>query len=81
MVLSEGMKIIPLLALLLAPAVQDKPVWSDEFDKDGAPDPAKWDYEVGLIRNHERQWYTRDRRENARVEGGNLVIEAPRSSS
>lgn len=70
------MKSAALLLLLLAPAVQEKPVWSDEFDKDGAPDPAKWDYEVGLIRNGERQWYTKDRRENARVEGGNLVIEA-----
>jgi beta-glucanase (GH16 family) len=51
-------------------------VWSDEFDKDGAPDPAKWNYEEGYVRNHERQYYTRDRRENARVEKGFLIIEA-----
>lgn len=53
-----------------------KLVWADEFDKDGAPDPAKWDYETGFVRNEELQFYTKDRRENARVEKGLLVIEA-----
>lgn len=73
------MKSLILLALLGVAPVQAGPgelVWSDEFDKPGAPDPAKWDYETGFVRNQERQWYTKDRRENARVEGGNLVIEA-----
>lgn len=56
-------------------AVKWKLVWSDEFDKDGAPDPTKWGYEEGFVRNNEAQYYTRDRRENARVENGNLVIE------
>jgi beta-glucanase (GH16 family) len=51
-------------------------VWSDEFATNGAPDPAKWDYEVGFVRNKESQFYTRDRRENARVENGHLVLEA-----
>ena len=51
-------------------------VWSDEFDKPGAPDPAKWTYEKGMVRNHEAQYYTPDRRQNARVEDGVLVIEA-----
>lgn len=51
-------------------------VWSDEFQKDGAPDPTKWGYEEGFVRNREEQYYTRDRRENARVEKGMLVIEA-----
>jgi len=55
-------------------------VWSDEFDTDGLPDPTKWDYDtdrnaVGWY-NNEAQYYARDRPENARVEGGNLVIEA-----
>jgi beta-glucanase (GH16 family) len=50
-------------------------VWSDEFDVTGAPDPEKWGYELGLIRNNEAQYYT-DRPENARVEGGSLVITA-----
>ena len=51
-------------------------VWSDEFDTDGAPDATKWTYEEGFIRNQEAQYYTRDRRENARVENGHLVVEA-----
>jgi len=49
-------------------------VFSDEFDTPGAPDPAKWGYELGYIRNDEKQYYT-SRPENVRVEGGNLVIE------
>jgi beta-glucanase (GH16 family) len=53
-----------------------KLVWSDEFDKSGAPDPEKWGYEEGFVRNNEAQYYTRDRRENARVENGMLVLEA-----
>ncbi len=52
-----------------------KLVWSDEFNKDGLPDPAKWDYETGFVRNGEQQYYTRARMENARVENGMLVIE------
>jgi beta-glucanase (GH16 family) len=50
-------------------------VWSDEFNHQGLPDKTKWDYEVGFVRNHESQYYTRERQENARVENGNLVIE------
>lgn len=53
-----------------------KLVWSDEFDKPGQPDPAKWGYEKGMLRNNEKQFYTDNRRENARVEDGKLVIEA-----
>lgn len=51
-------------------------VWADEFEKDGLPDPTKWSYEEGYIRNGEKQYYTKGRKENARVEGGKLVIEA-----
>ena len=53
-----------------------KLVWSDEFDRPGLPDPAKWNYEQGFIRNNEDQYYTRERSENARVQNGCLVIEA-----
>jgi beta-glucanase (GH16 family) len=53
-----------------------KLAWSDEFDRPGLPDPTKWGYEVGYVRNHESQYYTRARMENARVENGMLVIEA-----
>lgn len=52
-----------------------KLVWNDEFDQAGLPDPAKWGYETGFIRNNERQFYTRTRKENARVENGMLIIE------
>jgi beta-glucanase (GH16 family) len=76
--------LLPILAvLLLAPVLAADTagdrwelVWSDEFDHPGAPDPEKWDYEVGKVRNGEAQYYTKDRRENARVEDGQLVIEA-----
>ena len=67
------------LALLVSvPVFADdwKLVWSDEFDKPGLPDPAKWDYETGFIRNNESQFYTQKRPENARVENGLLIIEA-----
>jgi len=67
-----------LLALLSAPvwAGEWKLVWADEFNEPGLPNPAKWDYETGFIRNNEQQYYTRARRENARVEDGVLIIEA-----
>lgn len=69
---------LSLLTLHAAAAGQPgwKLVWSDEFDKPGAPDPVKWGYEKGMIRNNEAQYYTENRRENARVEGGKLIIEA-----
>jgi len=53
-----------------------KLIWSDEFNYSGLPSPKKWDYEVGFVRNREPQYYTKNRSENARVENGNLVIEA-----
>jgi beta-glucanase (GH16 family) len=53
-----------------------KLVWSEEFDGPGLPDPARWDYETGFVRNNEQQLYTRARLENARIEGGRLIIEA-----
>lgn len=53
-------------------------VWSDEFDQPGRPDPARWGYEEGFVRNNELQYYTRARAENARLEDGMLVIEARR---
>src|SRR5690606_8930475 len=55
-------------------------VWEDNFDYEGLPDSAIWDYEEGYIRNNEAQYYTRGRLENARVENGNLVIEARRDN-
>src|SRR5262245_1913777 len=51
-------------------------VWSDEFNYTGLPDDSKWRYDVGYIANNEKQYYTRARRENARVETGMLLIES-----
>ncbi len=53
-----------------------KLVWADEFNTDGKPDQSKWSYEQGYVRNKELQYYTADRRENAQIKGGNLVITA-----
>ena len=50
-------------------------VWADEFNYSGEPDPKKWSFETGYFRNREAQYYT-GRKENVRVENGNLVIEA-----
>ena len=50
-----------------------KLVWHDEFDVDGAPDPAVYSFEKGFVRNEEAQWY---QSANATVQGGLLVIEA-----
>ena len=61
-----------------SPDSADSPVWQDEFERDGLPDPARWDYEVGRVRNREAQYYTRGRAANARVETGVLIIEAHR---
>lgn len=50
-------------------------VWHDEFDRPGKPDPAKWRFEQGFVRNQELQWYQED---NATVTAGGLVIEGRR---
>ena len=52
-------------------------VWSDEFDVDGAPNPANWTYDLGAggWGNGEAQTYTDDP-ENVKVEGGMLKITA-----
>lgn len=52
-----------------------KLVWSDEFRTEGLPDARKWGYEVGYVRNDEKQYYTNARKENARIENGRLIIE------
>lgn len=60
------------------PVAERKLVWSDEFDRPGLPDPAKWKYDVGGhgFGNNELQYYLGPRSENARVENGLLIIEA-----
>ena len=55
---------------------KDALIWADEFNGTGLPDPLKWGYEVGLIRNSEKQYYTLNRTQNVRQEAGCLVIES-----
>jgi beta-glucanase (GH16 family) len=64
------------------PPVFNKLVWADEFTTPGAPDPAKWNYDLGDgcpgvcgWGNNELEYYTNDPK-NVRVEGGYLIIEA-----
>ncbi len=58
-------------------------VWSDEFTQaDGSsPDSTKWGYDIGGggWGNNELEYYT-SRTNNARIEGGQLVIEAREES-
>ncbi len=56
-------------------------VWHDEFNGKGLPDPAKWGYEKGYVRNRELQYYTAERAENAVQRNGNLVITARNDSA
>ncbi len=51
-----------------------KLVWSDEFNYSGLPDQSKWNYEEGFVRNHEKEYYTKARKENAVVKDGFLYI-------
>ena len=59
-------------------------VWSDEFNTDGAPDAAKWNYDLGRgdngWGNNEKQNYTNSAT-NVKVQGGNLVITAKKEAS
>ena len=57
-------------------------VWHDEFDRDGLPDPAQWDYDTEYNRrgwwNNELQYHSRARLDNSRVADGKLIITARR---
>jgi beta-glucanase (GH16 family) len=80
-----GMALPPVVAQNAAPPqTQTAPVvappgwklvWSDEFDKDGPPDPRNWTFETGFMRNEEAQWYQAT---NARCAHGMLIIEGRR---
>ena len=53
--------------------------WNEEFDYSAKPDPDKWSFEEGFIRNLEEQYYT-SRRKNVRLRNGKLEIIARRES-
>lgn len=67
-----------VLVPMRSPNPPRKLVWSDEFNKSGLPDSAKWGYDVGGNGwgNNELQYYTARRPENVRIENGTLFIEA-----
>jgi beta-glucanase (GH16 family) len=56
-------------------------VWTDEFNKDGLPDSAKWSYDAGGNGwgNNELQYYTKSDTRTAVVLGGFLNITARKS--
>lgn len=58
-------------------------VWSDEFNTDGAPDAAKWGYDIGTGSggwgNNELQYYT-NRVDNVTISGGTLKIIAKKET-
>jgi beta-glucanase (GH16 family) len=58
-------------------------VWADEFNTNGAPDPAKWGYDIGTGSNgwgnNEFQYYT-NRSDNSVVSNGTLKIIAKREN-
>jgi hypothetical protein len=69
-------------SLLVNVTVTQSLIWSDEFDAPGAPDPAKWGYDLGDgcpnncgWGNNELEYYT-NRPENVTVSGGTLKIKA-----
>ncbi|WP_419190733.1 glycoside hydrolase family 16 protein [Saltatorellus ferox] len=53
-------------------------VWADEFEGEGVPNPGRWTHDLGNWGwgNREPQYYTDGDPENARLEGGHLIIEA-----
>lgn len=59
-----------------------QPVWCDEFDVDGLPDPSRWGYDVGGHGwgNNELQYYTEANINNAFIQDGRLHIQAVHES-
>ncbi|MFK7935661.1 MAG: family 16 glycosylhydrolase [Saprospiraceae bacterium] len=73
----------PANTQVLKSSLATQPIWVDEFDYEGLPDSTKWSYDVGDgcphicgWGNNELEFYTENEMRNARVEKGNLIIEA-----
>jgi beta-glucanase (GH16 family) len=64
-------------------AAGTSPIWSDEFNTNGAPDSSKWNYDIGTGSggwgNNEAQFYT-SRPDNVIVQGGSLKIISKKES-
>ena len=62
-------------SLTITVNVSSAPIWSDEFNIDGAPNSTKWGYDLGAggWGNNESQYYT-NRPTNVIVQGGYLKI-------
>ena len=82
-----GSTYIPPVVTPTAPVDQhwtfeDTPTFQDEFDNTGAPDPAKWTYDLGGSGwgNHELENYTNSL-SNANADGTNLNITAIKEAS
>ncbi|MBC7935683.1 MAG: family 16 glycosylhydrolase [Rhizobacter sp.] len=69
--------------IIITVTVTQSLLWSDEFNIPGAPDPAKWVYDIGTggggWGNQELQYYT-SRPENVIIEGGLLKIKSIREN-
>jgi beta-glucanase (GH16 family) len=86
--LLRGAWVAAVLWLAAAPAGAVPPgyhlVWSDEFDSGRMPSPDKWRYDTWRNRdgwfNGEAQYYSADRPQNARIDDGQLIIEARHES-
>ncbi|MDB5200818.1 MAG: glycoside hydrolase family 16 [Ferruginibacter sp.] len=63
-------------------AFEATPVWSEEFNTNGAPDPANWYYDIGGSGwgNHELQYYSNDA-SNVAIDNGILSITARKQQS
>lgn len=73
--------LLPALALLGCATTTPVPegytlLFADEFEQDGLPDPAKWVYEEGWVRNQEPQWYAKADPASTGVSGGTLRLTA-----
>ncbi|MDP3675792.1 MAG: glycoside hydrolase family 16 protein [Novosphingobium sp.] len=85
--------LLALLTVAAVPATAVEPhrppagyelVFADEFDGGSTPDPRHWLYDTHRNAqgwyNNEKQYYAAARPENARIEGGRLIIESRRES-
>ena len=71
--------VVPAASPSPAPTGDWTLVFADEFETPGPLDPARWGYEIGYVRNDEKQYYT-SRSENVRAENGMLVVEGRREA-